>query len=366
MLINYDDSILSYIASIRNYFALDSSYQANKEFSDYIDKRKPEKIFLLLIDAMGIHNLESLLDENSFLRKHLKYTCNTVFPSTTTAATTSIRNGKAPIENAWIGWAQYLKEVDDIVIAFKSKSYYSDKEYDGDIFGKYFPVDSTEDQLNEKGISATRIYPAFAKGGCKSIKQMCDRLADYSNNSDYRYIYAYWDGFDSIMHEKGTKSNEAKKHLIEIDNCIKQLCENLSKDTMLVVVADHGQIDTNRYYDLYKSKYNKYFEKYPSIEPRAMALFIKEEYKDIFEKEFNEDFQDDYILLKSEDALRMQIFGNRDAHPRIKEFLGNYFAIAKSDMTFNYSIYNNELLIGSHAGICEEEMIIPIIVYDKI
>ena len=365
MLVNYDNSILSYIASIRNYFALDSSYHANEDFSNYLNKRKPEKIFLLLIDAMGISIIEDLLPKDSFIRKHIRYSCPTVFPTTTTAATTSIRNGKAPIENAWIGWSQYLKEVDDIIIPFRSKSYYSDKEYKGDVFFKNIPVEFTDDELNKKGIGATTINPAFDPDGCKSIRQMCSRLRKYSYGNEYKYIYAYWDKLDSIMHEKGVRSKKAIDHIAKLDKYIKQLCENLSDDTVLVVTADHGQIENKRYYDFYKSKYDQYFERYPSIEPRAMAFFIKDEYKDIFEKQFNEDFKDDYLLMKSKDALKMQIFGDRKAHPRAKEFIGNYFAIARSDLSFVYSIHNKEPFKGAHAGICKEELMIPVIVYHK-
>lgn len=362
MIVDYNRSILSYIASIRNYLGLDSSYEADKDFYNYINSRKPEKVFLLLVDAMGISIIEKLLPEDSFIRNNLKYTTNTVLPSTTTAATTSIRNGKAPIENAWIGWCQYLKEVDDIIIPFKSCGFYNDKTYETDIFNRYVPVSATDIELNQKGIRATTINPSFDPNGCKSFIEMCDRLLKYSNNNEYRYIYAYWDQLDSIMHEKGTKSIEARNHILEIDNHLKRLYENKSEDTMIVVIADHGQIDITRYYDLYKSEYDKYFYRYPALEYRFVTLYVKDEYKDIFEKQFKEEFKDDYLLLNKKDTLDLNIFGDRNMHPLFEEFIGEYIAIAKSDMSFRYSVYKKQHFIGSHAGMTKDELMIPIIV----
>ena len=89
MIVSYDESILAYISAIRAYYGLSSSYNPNKQLLNIIEKQKPNKVFVLLVDGMGYKLIERKLPEDSILRKNLKYVTNTVFPSATTAATTS-------------------------------------------------------------------------------------------------------------------------------------------------------------------------------------------------------------------------------------------------------------------------------------
>ena len=49
----------------------------------------------------------------------------------------------------------------------------------------------------------------------------------------------------------------------------------------------------------------------------------------------------------------------------MKEFVGDYLAIAKSDLSFRYSEYDLVEFKGEHAGMCDDEMQIPVIVYMK-
>ncbi len=365
MIVQYDESILTYIASIRDYFGLKSSFAPNRDLSERIRKERPERIYLILIDAMGANLIKRKLPAESFLNRNMLYQTTTVFPPTTTAATTAIRNGKAPNENGWIGWSEYLREVDDIIIPFLSRSYYSDKEYAAGIFNRFVPVTSTEEELKEAGVPARILNPSFDPDGCDSVNEMCERLKKYSYETDYRYIYAYWDKYDSIMHKYGPSSKICDAYLAEINDLLEKLSEEVAEGTMLVITADHGQIDTRREYDLYGSPFEKYFSRRPSVEPRAMSFGIKEELREEFEREFKKEFQDDYILLSYDQVCKLKIFGTKEDHPRMKEFLGDYLAIAKSDMSFRYSEYNDVHFKGEHAGMCDDELQIPVIVYMK-
>lgn len=118
MIVHYDESILSSVAAVRDYFQLSSSYPAEKRLRDLLEKKKPKQIFLILIDAMGAHLIQRKLASDAFVNRHLLYKTMTVFPPTTVAATTSIRSGKAPNENAWLGWIEYMEDFDDEIIPF--------------------------------------------------------------------------------------------------------------------------------------------------------------------------------------------------------------------------------------------------------
>ena len=67
---------------------------------------------------MGYNILNRTLNEESFFRKNLVKRLTSVFPATTTAATTSIRTGLDPIEHCWLGWNTYIKPIDQVITLF--------------------------------------------------------------------------------------------------------------------------------------------------------------------------------------------------------------------------------------------------------
>ncbi len=364
MFVNYEGSILSYIASIRNYFGLTSSYGGDPKLNKLLEEQRPVKVFVLLVDAMGSNLIKQKLPQDAFLRKNMLASTTTVFPSTTTSATTAIRNGKAPCENGWLGWTQYLKEVDDIVIPFRSCGFYNDIQYEDDIFGRYIPVTSTEGDLKKIGIPARILFPSFMEDGCEDFEEMCFRLAELSYE-DYRYVYAYWDKYDTYMHIHGPSSKICDSYLEYMNYLIEDMAMKLSEDTLLIVTADHGQVDIHRCYNLCGSPFERFLLRRPALEQRAMAFYIRRGMEKEFEKSFKETFENDFVLLNRDQVLRSKLFGDRPNHPRFEQFIGNYLAIARSDMVLIYRKRDDHYARGQHAGICDDELMIPVIAYQK-
>lgn len=361
MFVYYDESILAYVSSIRKHFGLSSSFEPNQKFSSLINKKNPKKVFLILIDGMGANLIERKLKEDTFLREHLYKKVTTVFPPTTTAAVTSISNGKAPNENAWLGWMEYLEELDDIIIPFLGESYYEDKKHPSDICYKLIPFETTVDELNEKGIKARELYPAFMEDGCKDLNEFRDKLIKL-DKEDYKYVFAYWDYYDTLMHLNGPDSKIADSYLNDINRILEEVSNNIDKDTMLVICADHGQVSIDLPYYIKGSKYEKYMYRKPTIETRSLGLYINEKDRKEFEKEFKKEFSDDFILLSKEDILYSKLFGTNENHPKFESLLPDYLAIAKTNKAIRYEPMLPELK-GQHAGISDDELYIPIIIY---
>jgi len=60
----------------------------------------------------------------------------------------------------------------------------------------------------------------------------------------------------------------------------------------------------------------------------------------------------------------MNLFGYTSEHPRFREFLGDYMAIAISDMYFVF-FQTDFFMKGQHAGLTSEEMLVPLVVFSK-
>ena len=364
MIVYYDESILTYVASIRNYFGLKSSYKTNEHFDNLLRDKNPQKIFLVLIDGMGANLIKRKLPKSAFLRKHMTYETTTVFPTTTTAATISILTGKSPNENAWVGWVQPSKRVDDLVIPFFGQGFYSGIKYDPELMYKDIPYKYVIDELNENGIRATDVYNFKKEDRAHTIRSLTSRLKELSY-SDNRFVYAYYDGYDSLMHHHGPNCRLCDDRLDTINKYLDKLSREMNDDTMLVVVADHGQIEVKKQLNIYDTKLNEYMDGDPFIETRAAAFKVKKGKEKAFEQEFKRLYEDEFILLDKKQVLYTHLFGDHKNHPRFEEMIGDFVAIAKKNSVIRFGKDNSSYFKGQHAGMTKDELAVPVITYMK-
>lgn len=102
----------------------------------------------------------------------------------------------------------------------------------------------------------------------------------------------------------------------------------------------------------------------PSIEPRALAFYVKEGQEEKFCSAFLKHFAKDFILLSKQEVLKQRLFGKGNVHSRFEEFLGDYLAIAISDVSIFKSREKADCFVGVHAGMTEREMMVPLIVLE--
>ncbi len=366
MFVLYDECILNYVASIRDYFGLASAYTKDERFSAYLKKEEPEKIFIVLIDGMGSRLLERKLSKDSFLLSHLYKETMTVFPPTTAAATTSIQNGKSPNQNGWLGWTSYFEEFDDTITLFLDEGYYNKKKYPEGTVKKIIPVSTTVDELREKGIKASTINPYYIeKGGYDGLKDFGHMIIERSFSDD-KYVYAYYDKYDSCMHHEGVDSKKSDQLLKDINDELAYVTRHLNDKTLLVVIADHGLVDIHDTINIYDTDLTKYLKRPCAVEPRASVFYIKEGMKEGFAKEFKAMFEDDFILLSKDEVKKTHLFGKCEDHERFDDFIGDFIAIAKGDKDLISKKEDDGFRMkATHAGCTLDELMIPIIILKK-
>ncbi len=358
---DYDRSILSVASSVLKYFGVTNcEHKSLPELDELLDKNY-KNIIVMLFDGMGASMLKEHLAEDAFLRQHHLTDISSVYPSTTVAALTAIESGYSPTETGWIGWDLNFDEIGENVTVFKNTLQRNGElAADYNVPFKYIPYKRIFQRIEEvRGRKTAYCVSAFSKYRSKSVHHICKTVLRLSRKRKQKYMYTYWHQPDNLMHIHGVHSVEAKNEVEMINREVEKLCKKL-KNSLVIITADHGQIDC----------VNEYLEDYPvlkdmlkippSVEPRALSFFIKEGQAEAFKEEFNTAFGDSFRLMTKEEVFAENLLGYGATHPKTKDFIGDYLAVATSNVMLNLKRSDFEP-IGGHAGLLEEEMTVPFI-----
>lgn len=359
---DYNNGILNLANSILKNFGAEYSHPTLKTLDKFLDK-KYRNVVLMVFDAMGSRNLADIMPKDSFLRRHMVEEITSVFPPTTTAATTTLESGLSPAEHAWLGWSLHFPEVNDNVNIFINTNDRGEVVAEYHVAGKYIPYKNTVEKINETGSARAESVSRFGTYKIETIDEMMEAVKKLCMEEGRHYMYTYWGEPDHSMHEKGIMSSEAVEWVHRINVEVEGLCSQLN-DTLFIIIADHGHIDSQ----------NRFIEDYPdilmtlkwlpSIEPRSLAFHVKDGMDRSFREAFLKHFKDSFMLLSRQEVLDMKLFGDGNIHPRFMEFIGDYLAVAVSDMAIFVNREEYENLVGVHAGLTEKEMMVPLIIVE--
>lgn len=359
MYANYSNGITNLACSVLKYFGAAYTHDTLK-YMDNLLQYPYNNVVVMLFDGMGVDTLRYHLPQDSFLRRHLIAEYSSVFPPTTTAATTSLESGLMPVEHGWLGWSLYFSEIDKIVNIFpntEKDTWENAAEYN--VAQRYLPYKSIFEKINEAGYAKAYSVSKFGTNKIRTQDELYSEITRLCKQNGKKYIYSYWEEPDSTMHFKGCYDDSISDILHTIDKKVEKMCDGL-KDTLVIVTADHGHCDLE---NLILSDYPnivKMLKRPISIEARAIGFHVKDEYLLQFPVEFHETFHDDFLLLSHKQILEQQIFGNGVPHQKFFDFVGDYMAIAIADKGIVNSNMSNKFK-SNHAGMTEKEMVIPFI-----
>jgi len=363
---DYDNSILSITSSILKYYGYSNGHTSQKYLDEKL-KKKYRNIVLMIFDGMGVSTLKQHLKDDSFLMKHFIEPISSVCPSTTGCAIPTYESGKSPIEHSWLGWDMYFKEYDANITVFKNTFQGSNEVVPGgNAAQKYMGYKNIFDIIKE--ITNGKVTPhdiskySDTNEFVYSCEEMSMLVQEIAKNKEQDFVYTYLTEPDSVMHALGVEHEYVKENVRYINSLVKELCEKL-EDSLVIVSADHGLIDTEA---LYLSNYPKLMnmlKRRISIESRAVNFYVKDEYKTVFKKEFNKIFKDDFMLLSKEEILEKGLFGKGKKNPRIDDVVGDYMAFAVTNKAIEWEDDGYKMQ-ARHAGLTKEEMEVPLIVID--
>lgn len=358
---NYNECITNLACSIRKYFELDYSHNTIKYVDEILEKEKPKNVVVILYDGMGSRIIDRQLNKEDFFINNKYKEITTVFPATTTAATTSIRTGLNPIEHGWLGWNIYIDKIDETITLFMNEKKEDKKISNSFIKEKenLLVTKTIASEINQKEkYKAFELFP-FGDNHYNNIDDMMNIIEKECKKEEKKYIYAYDDEPDHTMHELGP-DNDKVKELIKIRNKkIEELSKKL-KDTLLIIIADHGHTLIDNIFLKDYPKLMEMLERTTSIEQRATSFKVKKGKKEKFQKEFNKLFGKYYKLYNKEEIINSKIFGDGKESKIFKNAIGDFIAIAYTEKTLVN--IDDDILVSHHAGYTDDEIFIPLII----
>ncbi len=372
-----------------------------------VEVDSPERVILIVLDGFGYREWENQAAEG-FVRamttKGHTRPITTVFPSTTAAALTSLSTGLTPQEHGLPEWFVYFREL-DMIIATLPFSPMGDP-------GRDTLRRTTDPRILFKGET---VYRKLAREGIPSHSFVNRNIAEtaystaslkgsetnsYSSSSDLMamvrrkveaaatsraFFYVYWSYVDTIEHRYGPNTDESflEAALISYSiqkGLVEKLDSKVAQKTLVIVTADHGQINVSPKATLYLNRYRKLVKNFersesgkkilPAGSPRDVFLHLGANADDMREY-LEKKLEGMATVLGTEESIRMGLFGINNPQRNFRDRVGDLLILPhkKDTIWFDHTKETGRPrrapdgkfdLLGHHGGLSEDEMRIPL------
>lgn len=359
---DYEHGLVNVMSSILKYFGIHAKHKSLSELDDILNKGKPKNLVLVLFDGLGYNVLRKNKKHAPFLNKHLISNLSSCFPTTTMAARTTIESGLCPKEHGWLGWDMYFKCYDKVITLARNYVKGTKEKITNYNIAKtllkYEPIISKISKKEGFQGSKVTYYPTHGP----SFKKVIKKVKKITQNGLRNYVYFYCNEPDHTFHKPGLNTKKEIRILKKLDKNFKKLCNSL-KDTTVIALADHGHLNVN-YVTLsdYPNIINMLKDNF-SGDNRVAVFRVKDEYKKTFPLEIKKVLKDDFIIMTKEEVIKNNLYGFGVKNKYFDDALGDYFAIGVSNKSIRYDdkVHMHK---SAHSGITEDEMLVPLIIYE--
>ncbi len=366
-----------------------------------------DKVVFFFVDAFGWRFFERYAEKYDFLKTILNEgvvsKITSQFPSTTAAHVTSIHTGLPVGQSGVYEWNYYEPLVDALIspLLFSYVDYAESEKLKRDTLKKanvpaeaFFPHQTLYDTLKAQGISSHILqfqnytpstYSDIVFRGAKthpyaSIQQALFYLSELVTveNAPPSYYFVYFDRIDAMCHHYGPFSKEFER---EVDDFFKAMHElfyrniqGKARRTLLIVTADHGQIEVNPKTTYYLDKELPDMQRYlktnrqgrilaPAGSARDMFLYVHDEYVNEVVALLRQKLEGRAEVYPTQELLAQHFFGVGESSPTFLARLGNVVILPYKSETVWWSQQGKYGMsfLGHHGGLTREEMEIPLL-----
>lgn len=334
-----------------------------------------QHVVVWLIDGFAL----DYLPHTPHLDQDFATPLETVFPSTTASAITSLFTGLTPAQHGLLGWKTYLPTPDRILTVLPAEETDpngNEVALDRHQLGARLRLQPLSDRLPR---ASTVISPAaIARSPYNQLMSGNARIIGYKHLEELpallgahvralkgpQYTYMYWSNLDRLGHDEGPQSAAVHAHLKRIDAAYAQVCARLEgTDTVLLTTADHGMRPVHDCLDLSTAAAARACLRHPLTgEPRAALAHVRPGQHAAFEHAMQAAFGARVQLVAMDTWLAGTGFGAGTAHPELRERAGDFLLLPDPDSYLVDPVGDDPgpRFLGAHGGLTAAECEIPL------
>lgn len=352
------------------------------------------RIVTLVIDALGANQLRSAMERGyapylaGLIERGVAHlgTLTSTFPSTTVCALTTLGTGLPPGRHGVTSQYIYDAGLGTVVDILRFAPVVAGRELDraGVDPAEWIGVSSIHQKLAAKGVPATVVNHAQFEGtslskinhrgaayrGFATISDLCVNLRSILESPPERaYVHAYWGTLDSITHQYGVHSPQHDAEVRVIDHAFGEiLLRGLrAPGTLLLLLADHGHIDTKPDEVLWLNDYPELLvllQAPPAGLDRATVLYTRAGYEDEVRGYAERHLAGHAAIISAEASIALGLYGPGPLSPRARARIGQLLLLPRDAKRMRYQHPGRERKvwnIGNHGGLTPDEMLVPLV-----
>lgn len=341
-----------------------------------------QHLVFMLADGLGMNLIEELLEHN-FLKENLLGELQTVFPSASAVALTSLATGEWPGRHGITGWWTHLPEfrMAAAVLPFVERTNGRSLRTLGVAVEQALPVPSLMAAMKRETWAlfpermAGGVYSVYFSGGkdrfgYSSLRKAVDLTAARIAAADaptFTYIYA--PRVDSEAHACGIRRPEVWTAIREVEREVQRLAEGLDGRGRVVISADHGMLDatSTQKHQLRPSEGALASLRFPpSGDARVLYFHVHEGACEHTRQRLEQSLGDHFFIITGGEAEDLGLFGPGPISAFARDRLGDLIAISKGADVVEYIAIGGPSRVMSqtshHSGLTPDEMRIPLVV----
>lgn len=334
-----------------------------------------DRVVLIVVDGLGWANLKQRKAHARFLTKCPSQRIETVVPSTTGAALSSLLTGVAPGEHGLLGYRQWDENSQAVRFTLTD---WGDPEKDRSwMTATPLTAHARADGLNPVAIGrAAHAHSGYTRAllagtrylAAATMAERFESTATTLMAGDSRLTYVYIDELDRAGHVHGWQSEQWLHALEELDAQVERFANGLPEDVVCVLTADHGMVDVPSHRHVLMDAHPELLENVRHIggEPRFRHLYLDEEAShadcEVLAQSWRNREGNRSLIVTRQEAVEMRLFG--DVGEALRSRVGHVVVAARKNVAYYTSDASDAAsrrMIGQHGGVSEDEMGVPLI-----
>lgn len=350
-----------------------------------------DHVVLAFVDGFGWNHFQRVRHDHSFLTRlteHATVTPLTAgYPSETAAAVSTIHTGHQPCEHGVLGWNAHVPSLGGYIQTLP----FTDHEHTplGEVCNDPDPADLIDESTLYERLDARSVliqptginenpYNAQVTRGAELVNHENPAQAAYrvraqlEGTTEPTYCYCYLSHVDTFSHTHGVIHEETDAQLASVCRAIeREIIEKLdpaiAERTLLLVLADHGEIDTTPperinvgSFDLDRHlQRDEQGAPIPVVGgPRNLQFYAREGHRNALRTALEDSLAPlDPLVLDRERIIDEDLFGDREPSDRFKRRCPDVLVVPRTG--FARDADDPLTKVGMHGGLHPDEMLIP-------